>query len=97
MTIVLLLLAAVAVFAVALALGRRHAASRERAHALAQVLDAADALEARLRTARAEIEAIAGTDDNPVREALQCCASACGCSSTAMPPRSGNCRRCATR
>lgn len=71
MTIVLLLIAAVAVFAAAFILGRRQAAQRERARTLAQVLDAADALEARLRTARAEIEAIAGTDDNPVREALQ--------------------------
>jgi hypothetical protein len=71
LTIVLLLLAALAMFAVAFVLGRRHAALRGRALALAQVLDAADALEARLRTARAEIEAIAGSDDNPVREALQ--------------------------
>lgn len=38
---------------------------------MSQVLDAADALEERLRTARAEIEAIAGSDDNPVRDALQ--------------------------
>jgi len=68
-----MLLAALAVFAVAVLLGRRHAAQRgrARARALAQVLDAADALEERLRTARAEIEAIAGTEDNPVREAQQ--------------------------
>lgn len=71
MTIALLLLAATVVFIAAFALGRRHAAARERARALTQVLDAADALEARLRTARAEIEAIAGSEDNPVREALQ--------------------------
>src|SRR3546814_19907929 len=38
---------------------------------LAQLLDAADGLEARLRDARAEIEAIAGSHDNPVREAMQ--------------------------
>src|SRR3546814_18637772 len=38
---------------------------------LAQLLDAADGLEARLRDARAEIEAIAGSNDNPVREAMQ--------------------------
>lgn len=38
---------------------------------MGQVLDAADALEERLRTARAEIEAIAGSDDNPVRDAMQ--------------------------
>jgi hypothetical protein len=71
LTIVLLLIAAAAVFAAAFTLGRRHAAQRARARTLAQVLDAADALEARLRTARAEIEAIAGSEDNPVREALQ--------------------------
>lgn len=71
MTLALLLLVAIVVFAAAFAFGRRHAAQRERARTLTQVLDAADALEARLRTARAEIEAIAGTEDNPVREALQ--------------------------
>ena len=71
MTLVLLLLVAAAVFAAAFLLGRRHSAQRERARTLAQVLDAADALEARLRTGRAEIEAIAGSEDNPVREALQ--------------------------
>jgi outer membrane protein TolC len=38
---------------------------------MTQVLDAADALEARLRTARSEIEAIVGSDENPVRDALQ--------------------------
>jgi hypothetical protein len=42
-----------------------------RQRALAQVLDAADALEARLRAARAEIEAIAGDEANPVRDAMQ--------------------------
>ena len=71
MTIALLLLAAAVVFAAAFVLGRRRGAQRQRARTLAQVLDAADALEARLRTARAEIEAIAGSEDNPVREALQ--------------------------
>ena len=45
--------------------------SGRRQHALAEVLDAADALEERLRTARSEIEAIAGSDDNPVRDAMQ--------------------------
>jgi hypothetical protein len=44
--------------------GRRHAA-------VAAVLDAADALEARLRTAREEIHAVAGDGDDPVRGALQ--------------------------
>lgn len=38
---------------------------------MAQLLDAADALEGRLRTARDEIEAIAGSEDNRVRDALQ--------------------------
>lgn len=45
--------------------------SERRTRALAQLLDAADALEDRLRTARTEIEAIAGDDHNPVREAMQ--------------------------
>ncbi|MDE2406623.1 MAG: hypothetical protein KGL91_02030 [Xanthomonadaceae bacterium] len=44
---------------------------RLRQHAIGQVLDAADALEARLRTARGEIEAIAGDQVNPVRAAMQ--------------------------
>ncbi|MCD9028408.1 hypothetical protein LDO26_09315 [Luteimonas sp. BDR2-5] len=51
------------------------AAARRRVHrrraAFAQVLDAADALEARLRLARAETGTVAGTDGDPVREALQ--------------------------
>ena len=38
---------------------------------MAGVLDAADALEARLRTARSEIEAVAGEGADPVREAMQ--------------------------
>ncbi len=42
-----------------------------RQHALARLLDAADALEARLRTAKAEIEAITGDEDESVRAALQ--------------------------
>ena len=50
-------------------LRRRGPAPRERA--VAELLDAADALEARLRQARAEIEAIAGDDANPVRDAMQ--------------------------
>jgi methyl-accepting chemotaxis protein len=71
LTIALVLLAAAVVFAAAFVLWRRRAAQRQRARTLAQVLDAADALEDKLRTARAEIEAIAGTEDNPVRDALQ--------------------------
>jgi hypothetical protein len=65
--IVLLLLALLA--GMALLLRRRGPGPRERA--VAELLDAADALEARLRQARAEIEAIAGDDANPVREAMQ--------------------------
>ncbi|MFS8064320.1 MAG: hypothetical protein ACMG5Z_06990 [Luteimonas sp.] len=42
-----------------------------RQRAMGRLLDAADALEEHLRTARAEIEAITGSDDNPVREPLQ--------------------------
>jgi hypothetical protein len=38
---------------------------------MAGLLDAADALEARLREARAEIQAVAGDEANPVREAMQ--------------------------
>lgn len=67
LTLLLLLLALVA-GAVLLA-RRRGPAPRQRA--VAELLDAADALEARLRQARAEIEAIAGDDANPVREAMQ--------------------------
>lgn len=42
---------------------------RERAYT--RLLDAADALEARLRVARSEIEAITGGEDETVRTALQ--------------------------
>ena len=42
-----------------------------RQRAVRGLLDAADALEARLRAARAEIEAVAGDESNPVREAMQ--------------------------
>ena len=66
------ILATLAVAAVAaglsLLLGRRH---NRRQQAMSELLDAADALEDRLRTARSEIEAIAGSDENPVREAMQ--------------------------
>jgi len=65
---------ALSVLVVALAAGlgawlRSRGSRRNRA--LAQLLDAADALEDRLRTARSEIEAIAGDEQNPVREAMQ--------------------------
>lgn len=42
-----------------------------RQRAMTRLLDAADALEARLRTAKAEIEAITGDEDDTVRTALQ--------------------------
>jgi hypothetical protein len=65
----MLLLLAVAVTAGALALFIRRRSSR-RQGAMTGVLDAADALEERLRTARLEIEAIVGSDQNPVRDAM---------------------------
>jgi len=64
-----LLTAAVVALALTLLLRRRRGGERQRA--LGQLLDAADGLEERLRTARAEIEAITGSDDNPVRDAMQ--------------------------
>ena len=66
LAIVLLTLAAISA---ALVLFLRRGSRRQRA--MVQVLDSADALEARLREARAEIEAVAGSDDNPVRDAMQ--------------------------
>lgn len=65
-----MLLAAVVVVALVLVLLLRRRGS-ERERALGLLLDAADGLEARLRDARAEIEAIAGSNGNPVREAMQ--------------------------
>jgi len=67
-TPLLLLFVAATVLGVAM-LVRRQGGRRQQA--MAQVLDAADALEQRLRTARSEIEAIAGSDENPVRDAMQ--------------------------
>lgn len=72
MTTTLLLVLAAVVAAVLALFVQRHRAGRRRQKAVHELLDAADALEARLRTARAEIEAVAGDDDNdPVREALR--------------------------
>jgi len=68
LTLAVALLIAIALVAATL-LHRRRGGRRERV--LAAVLDSADALEARLRAARAEIEAIAGDADNPVRDAMQ--------------------------
>lgn len=69
-TLLSALLAAAVVFACAAVVSRRRAAGR-RHQAVTGVLDAADALEDRLRTARAEIEAVAGDGENPVRDAMQ--------------------------
>lgn len=69
MTLPLLLLLLAAAFAGVALLLRRLGGRRQRA--MTQLLDAADALEQRLRTARIEIEAIAGSDENPVRDAMQ--------------------------
>lgn len=69
MTVALASLIAAALSIIVFLAWRWRAGRRQRA--LSQVLDAADALEERLRTARSEIEAIAGSDDNPVRDALQ--------------------------
>ncbi|HST44600.1 MAG TPA: hypothetical protein VLK29_05180, partial [Luteimonas sp.] len=63
------LLLATATVAVALLLAGWY--RRRRLRALAAVLDAADALEARLRLARAEIEALTEDGADPVRGALQ--------------------------
>lgn len=73
MTLTLLLLAAVAIVAGAIFLVRRRPSpGGRRQQAVGEVLDAADALEARLRDARTEIEAVAGDEEaEPVREALR--------------------------
>jgi len=66
--LILLCLAAVAVGL--LAYLRRGATPRQRA--VRELLDAADALEARLRTARAEIAAVTGDEaQDPVRDAMR--------------------------
>ena len=65
-----ILLALVAAGTLAWAFARRRATG-QRHQAVTGVLDAADALEERLRTARAEIEAVAGDGQNPVRDAMQ--------------------------
>lgn len=63
-----LLLLVIAVAAVALAVRARR--DRRRRQAVGRLLDAADALETRLRAVRAELEAVNGEDD-PTREAMQ--------------------------
>ncbi|HJR72584.1 MAG TPA: hypothetical protein VJ806_02955 [Luteimonas sp.] len=73
MTLTLVLLAIVAIAAGAAFLVRqRTRKDGRRQQAVGEVLDAADALEARLRDARSEIEAVAGDEEaEPVREALR--------------------------
>lgn len=69
---VAVLLAAAAVAALAFALLRRSRRMSPHQRAVRDVLDAADALEDRLRTARAEIEAVAGDHGpNPVGDAMR--------------------------
>ena len=66
----LLILAVLAAGGLWLALRQRRD-SLHRQRVISQLLDAADALEARLRAVRSEIEAIAGDHVNPVRSAMQ--------------------------
>ena len=68
--VLLLLLVIAAGIALAMA-WRIRQRSHARRQAIRAVLDAADALEAGLRTAREEIEAVAGDHENPVRAAMQ--------------------------
>lgn len=62
--------AVIIVVALGLAWRVRHR-DTPRQRAFTRLLDAADALEERLRTAKAEIEAITGDEDETVRTALQ--------------------------
>lgn len=70
LTLILILLT-VATLATGLGLLLRRRRGGERERTLSQLLDAADGLESRLRTARDEIEAIAGGGEDPVRDAMQ--------------------------
>ena len=64
------LIAIAAALLVAVGAWRRQVGRRQRA--MRELLDSADALEARLRTARSEIEAVAGEHiDDPVQEAMR--------------------------
>ena len=70
-TVLLWIVVAAGVAIVAFALFRQRA-PRRRARAVRDLLDAADALESRLRTARAEIEAVAGEQGpDPVGDAMR--------------------------
>lgn len=69
-TVLLALLAILVATAIAVLVARRLGGRHQRA--VAGVLDAADALEGRLRVARAEIEAVAGDDQaDPVGAAMR--------------------------
>lgn len=68
--LVTMILAAVAGSALFL-LWRLRRISSGRHRSIRELLDAADALETRLRAAREEIEAIAGDQQDPVRGAMQ--------------------------
>ena len=68
---VLPLLVAIAIAFVVWLGWRMRQRARLRQRAVRAVLDAADALEARLRAARDELEAIVGDQENPVRGAMQ--------------------------
>lgn len=64
------LLAAVTIAGIAVLLLRRMPARRR--HAMRELLDSADALEARLRAARAEIEAVVGDEaEDSIRDAMR--------------------------
>lgn len=66
----ILILLAIGVIAATVALLRR--APAKRRVAMREVLDSADALETRLRAARAEIAAIVGDDaEDPIRDAMR--------------------------
>ena len=67
----LLLLLLVLIAPLAWLAWRRLRSEHPRARAIREVLDAADALEARLRVARGEIEAVAGDHENPVQGAMR--------------------------
>ena len=67
----LLLLLLVLIAPLAWLAWRRLRGEHPRARAIREVLDAADALEARLRVARGEFEAVAGDHENPVQGAMR--------------------------
>ena len=72
MTAAVLVLAAVVAVACLVVVRKRARRLSPHQRAVRDVLDAADALEDRLRTARAEIEAVAGeSSEDPVGEALR--------------------------